>query len=97
MKMVSLVMALFVLPVSAEAQIIQDNIFGDNIVQQNVVQRPVRKVVKKVVRNGPVINNNTYIINEAPAPVTTVTTTIIQRPPVVRYVYPNATYIYPAY
>lgn len=95
MKHIMLSLAFCLISVTADAQIIQDNLFGDNVVQQNVIQRPARRVVRR--SRGTV--NNTYIINEAPAVVappvsTTVTTTIIQRPPIVRYVYPTPGYYY---
>jgi hypothetical protein len=100
MKHIMLSLAFCLISFTANAQIVQDNLFGDNVVQQNVIQRPAHRVIRKTVRSGGVVNNNTYIVNEAPAVVappvsTTVTTTIIQRPPIVRYVYPTPGYYYP--
>lgn len=100
LKRTMFVIALGTLPLAsdARAQVVQDNIFGDNIVQQNVISRPAHRVVRKTVRSGKVVNNNTYIINEAPAIVSpSVSTTIIQRRPIVRYVYPSIRgyYYYP--
>lgn len=76
---------------NADAQIVQDTFFGDNIVQQNVISRP--RVVRKVVRNNDkIVNNNTYIINEAPA-VVAPAPVVVPRPRVY-YVTPGY-YYYP--
>ena len=71
---------------SANAQVIQDNFLGDNIIQNNVVNRPAR-VVKKVVRTkGKTVyntyniynnTNNTNVAAPAPAPAPVPTETVV--------------------
>lgn len=87
----ALVSLVVLISTSADAQIVQDTFFGDNIVQQNVISRP--RVVRKVVKNNEkIVNNNTYIINEAPAVVAPAP--VVVRRPRVYYLTPGY-YYYP--
>lgn len=90
MKVVYAAIFALLIPTTVNAQnIIQDSIFGDNVIQENnYYSRP--KVVKKVVRSPQKNVYNTYNIYEnttvAPPPVTVVTpppVTVVTPPPVV--------------
>ena len=62
MKLYYVPVALMMLTTSVNAQIIQDNLFGDNIIQQqNNYASP--HVVRKVIKQNRKVINNTYIYN----------------------------------
>ena len=91
MKIIYASIFALLIPSNVNAQIIQDSLFGDNVIQSNNYYSRPSKVIKKVVRSSGKNVYNTYnIYNDnttTVAPPATVVTprptvTVIQPPPV---------------